>query len=530
MFKSKLHRSETNLFNQQQLDLVYNQDKFKSFINRPFELNNFGAQIKEKQNEFTKEQRVTLVNQLKNQYGENFRSTQLNENIELLLDENTFTITTGHQLSLFTGPLYFIVKILHVIKMCKELKDAQPKQNFVPVYWLASEDHDFEEIQSMNIFNQQLKWNSAQEGPVGRFSLDEQFEEVKQQFSAFFSSAEVDEINKVVKSYVGKDFTSATRGLVHHFFNKFGLVIIDGDDVSLKESFSPIIEKELTEQFSFKAITETNTQLEKAGVKLQVNAREINLFYIDKGIRTRIIKEGEYFRIDGVGTYTLSEILELLNKSPECFSPNAIFRPLYQESILPNLCYVGGGGEISYWLQLKNIFETAGVIYPLVQVRNSVMWIDGGTSKKMDKQGLSIDDLFKSEDLLKKEFIETNESEALNFENLDSTSESLTNELNQMILNVEPGLQQYSNAEIAKLNKQIEGVKNKLIKTSKSKHSGAMKNIELIKSKLFPNNGLQERHANFFGFCADGKVTLRLDMLYAALDPFEKDLIVLREN
>ena len=530
MHTLKLHRSETKLFNQQHLDLVYNQDKFQSFINRPFSQDNFASQMKEKQAVFTKEQRVVLVNQLNNQYDGIFRSTQLNDNIELLLNENTFTITTGHQLSLFTGPLYFIVKILHVIKMCKELKEAHPQQNFVPVYWMASEDHDFEEIQSMNIFNQQLKWDSVQAGPVGRFTLDNQFEEVKQHFSAFFSNAEVDEITEVVKAYVGKDFTAATRGLVHHFFNKYGLVIIDGDDVELKRSFSSIIKKELTEQFSYKAITETNIELEKVGVKIQVNAREINLFYIDKGIRTRIIKEGEFFRIDGVGTYTLPEILELLNKNPEHFSPNAILRPVYEELIMPNICYVGGGGEISYWLQLKNIFEAAGVVYPLIQVRNSLMWIDNGTSKKMDKQDLSINDLFKSDDLLKKEFIEKNESESLDFGNIDTTLENLTSELSQLILNVETGLQQYANAEISKLNKQIEGIKSKLIKTSKSKHSGAMNNIEFIKSKLFPNNGLQERHANFFGFCADGKVSPRIEMLYAALEPFEKDLIVLREN
>jgi len=251
MQTSKLNRSETNLFSQQQLDIVYHQDKFKSFINKPFSVKNIGIQLKEKQSVFSNEQRVLLVNQLKEQYDGIFRSSQLNENIELLLNENTFTITTGHQLSLFTGPLYFIVKILHVIKMCEELKEAYPKQNFVPVYWMASEDHDFDEIQSMNIFNQKLKWDSNQKGPVGRFTLDKQFDAVKHQFSDYFSNAEVDEINEVVKAYVGKDFAAATRGLVHHFFNKYGLIIIDGDDVALKKSFSSTIQKSYQSSFHF---------------------------------------------------------------------------------------------------------------------------------------------------------------------------------------------------------------------------------------------------------------------------------------
>jgi len=254
------------------------------------------------------------------------------------------------------------------------------------------------------------------------------------------------------------------------------------------------------------------------------------LFYIDNGIRKRIIKEGDYFSIEGIGTFTLPEILDLLDKSPERFSPNVVLRPVYQESILPNLTYVGGGGEISYWLQLKDVFKAAGVLYPLIQVRNSLMWIDGGTNKKIEKQELSIDDLFKPEDYLKKVYIEKNESEALDFTELEAIKERLTNELTQMISNVEPGLQQYASAEEAKLNKQIEGIKNKLIKSSKSKHSGAMKNIEFIKNKLFPNNGLQERHTNFFSFCADGNVSSRIETLYESIEPFEKDLIVLREN
>lgn len=530
MQKFTLHRSKTKLFGQQQLDLVYNQGKFNDFINQEFSLKAIESQITEKGNTFSDESRKLLVTQLLEQNKNAVISDKTKENINALSDSNTFTITTGHQLSLFTGPLYFIVKIVHVIKMCEELKVAYPNNNFVPVYWMASEDHDFEEIQSANIFNQKFTWNSNQKGPVGKFDLDESFETVKNELLARYNNATSEELKEIISAYEGDNFTEASRNLVNALFSAYGLIIIDGDDVELKRSFSDFVKKELTEQFSSKAIEKTNALLEKEGVKLQVKSRDINLFYLDKGIRVRIVEENGQYLIEGVGSFSENEILQMLEEHPQQFSPNVILRPVYQELILPNLTYVGGGGEISYWLQLKSVFEAAGVLFPLIQVRNSFMWIDAGTSKKMNAQNLSIEDLFQSEDELKKNFISENEAEALDFKLLESKVKQLTEVLSETIITVEKGLEQYSNAEIAKLNKQIDGVKNKLMKASKAKHSGAMKKIEQIKSKLFPANGLQERHSNFFNFCMDGDVSSKIEAIYSVISPFEKDLIILEEN
>ncbi|MFT6982029.1 MAG: hypothetical protein ACJAUD_000796 [Crocinitomicaceae bacterium] len=204
-----------------------------------------------------------------------------------------------------------------------------------------------------------------------------------------------------------------------------------------------------------------------------------------------------------------------------------ILRPVYQEVILPNLAYIGGAGEISYWLQLKGVFDALQLPYPLIQVRNSVIWLDNALVGKLEKFEFEVTDIFKDLDAWKKEFVQDNAGDELDFTLLDEQLKALTDTLKNTILGLDLSKGQFADAEIAKLSKQIDGVKSKAIKMSKGKHEQVMKAMDQIKSKLFPNNGLQERSVNFFQFCADGKVSAHVNDLYTMLDPFEKDLILL---
>jgi len=522
----RFHRNQLKRFDDQHLNLVYNQQVYAEYINRSFSIENFEKQIDEKQVNY--QGRDVLVEALRNQYAGINDLDAVEMNLNALSDENTFTVTTGHQLSLFTGPLYFIVKILHVIKLSERLNKEYPANTFVPVFWMASEDHDFEEIQSTNIFGKKLTWESEQKGPVGRFDL-EGFDAFKEEIAAFYGNHPDSDIHKLLDTYSGDNLTEATRNLVHALFKEYGLVIIDGDDPKLKQQFAPIIEKELDEEFSFKSVEKTNDSLKKDGGKIQVKAREINLFYIKKGVRSRILRTDDGYRVDGVGTFTQDEIKTELAKHPERFSPNVILRPLYQETILPNLAYIGGVGEMSYWLQLKGVFDEVGRTFPMIAVRNSVMWIDGVVGKKMGKINLHIEETFRNTDLIKKEYVEQNAGAELDFSQLDATSENLAKLIEEMVLTIDANNKQYAAGEIAKLEKQISGLKGKMLKHSKTKHEEAMKLIDFVKKKLFPDDGLQERAANFFTFCPDGNYSQRIRTLYNALDPEESNFIVLME-
>jgi bacillithiol biosynthesis cysteine-adding enzyme BshC len=524
----KFHRNELNMFDADHIKLVYEQDNLTPFINLQFSQDNFAIQLQQKKSNFDASSRTVLVDAIRSSYSNTDLSGPVSDNIEALLDENTFTITTGHQLSLFTGPLYFVLKILHVIKLSKTLNKAYPDTRFVPVFWMASEDHDFEEVQSLNLFTEKLVWNSAEKGPVGRISLDG-MDKIRSEITALYENHPDSEIHELLKHYDGANYAEATLQLVHFIFKKYGLLVVDGDNSSLKKLFSATIEKELLDEFSFDEVSKTSELLRKQGIKTQVNPRELNLFYIKKGLRSRIEKKGDRFFIDGVGELSKEEILTELHRAPEAFSPNVVLRPLYQETILPNLAYVGGGAEMLYWLQLKGVFDAVNCTYPLIGVRNSVLLLDVAISKKISKLNLRPKDFFKNVEQIKKEYIEQNSGEELNLEQLDSVSKKLGEIMGASITKVNPSMESYAAAEITRLNKQIDGIKAKLVKMAKTNNEQAMKSIDHIKDRLFPEGKLQERSVNFFSFCPDGNFADRLDALYACLDPMVNDFIVVRE-
>ncbi|MDX2360396.1 MAG: bacillithiol biosynthesis cysteine-adding enzyme BshC [Crocinitomicaceae bacterium] len=523
----RFHRNQLKRFDDQHINLAYNQEMYLPYINRPFGYENFEKQLLEKEKDCAFGRSI-LADVLNEQYTHIEKLGKIEEQIESLRNSTTFTVTTGHQLSLMTGPLYFVIKILQVVKQADELNIKFPNNHFVPVYWMATEDHDFEEIQSFNLFGKTLKWESDQKGPVGRFNLDG-LDEVRSEVKEMFKNHPDAPIHDLIDAYDGKSLTEATRNLVHELFKEYGLVIVDGDHPKLKKLFGSVIEKELKEQFSFKAISSTNEQLKRDGGKIQVKSREINLFYILDGLRSRIQFEDGIYTIDKVGTFSVSEILAEFENFPERFSPNVILRPVFQETILPNLSYTGGVGEISYWLQLKGVFDAVDCTYPMISVRNSLMWIDGGTSKKMAKIDMLLEDTFKATDLIKREFVEQNSEGTLDFEELEDASKQLAAFINKSVEAIDSTKMQYAQSEIVRLEKQMTGIKEKLIKLSKQKHEEAMKIIEFVKERLFPNDSLQERTANFFSFCPDGDYAEKLDQLYKSLNPEENDFIVIRE-
>lgn len=521
----EINRETTGIFSEQHVRMVNRPHEMEKYIQRLFSEEMFAHQIEAKGFEFQEEQRKVLVQALENQYAE---VSSNRPDFNRLLQPNAFTVTTGHQLTLLAGPTYFVVKILEVIKLAKQLTEKYTNYDVIPVFWMASEDHDFEEIQSTNIFNRPMSVDYEERGPVGRFSA-EKLNEFKAEILNFFGEDKRSEIEPLLDAYSGTSLADATRNLVHHLFGEQGLMIVDGDDPLLKKEFAPIAREELKFGKSEEAVMKTNESLKEDGFKIQVHVRPINLFYIEDGFRERIVRTDTGFEA-GEKSWSESEMLEVLESNPTHFSPNALLRPVYQEKILPNLAYVGGAGEISYWLQLKGVFELYKIVYPIIQVRNSVLWMDKTSLKKMDKISLEWTEVFKGIDALKKEYVKTHSSDELDFTALDKLTIDLNREIEARALSVDPNMKQLAEIEGKRLNKQVEGLKAKLIKTSKGKHEQAMKSIESIKERLFPNGGLQERSANFLTFCADGAIHSRLEELYDALDPFSRNLIVLMES
>jgi bacillithiol biosynthesis cysteine-adding enzyme BshC len=527
MANATYNRLETGLFTEISNRISYNQKSLEKYIDIPFSLKAFKEQMNIKKAHFTDEKRTLLVEELYNKYSTIETSEKVSSNIQKIANTSTFTVTAGHQLSLFTGPIYLIYKILHSIRLAEELKKEYPENDFVPIFWMASEDHDFEEIQSTNLFNQTFKWETDQEGPVGRFQTDS-FQDLVAQFKELFKNNPESEVISLLDNYRGDTLGDATFRLLNNLFQSYGLVIVDGDNVKFKESFAPVLEKELISKFSFHAVNETLKDFEKDGIKNQVTPREINIFYIEDNFRARIQENQEGFFIEGKGTFTKEEILQKLKNNPENFSPNVILRPLFQESILPNLCYLGGGGEMAYWLELKKVFENVNCPYPLIQVRNSIILIDSTSGKKMEKLQISMADLFLDTEDLKKQYVLTHAAEELDFTTINHAFIHLKEALNEQSEKIDKNLNNAVQAETTKIEKQLINLQQKFIKAEKGKHEQDLNQIEKLKSKLFPNAGLQERSLNFFSLCSDGNYKNHIDLIYNSILPFDNDLIVIQ--
>jgi bacillithiol biosynthesis cysteine-adding enzyme BshC len=479
-------------------DYLDEKSELQSLYNRFPKIEHFQGQIEEKSANFPIENRKILVSALEKQYKSFEISEYTSQNIQLLKHSNTYTITTGHQLNLFTGPLYFLYKIVSTINLCKELKLKFPSQNFVPIYWMATEDHDFEEINYFNFKGKKIRWNRESKGPVGRLNtsgLEEVFEQFSTEIGLGNNGNYLRELFK--KSYFEhQNLADATRFLANELFKIEGLVIIDGDDTNLKKLFIPYAKNELLHQTSFKKVTETIAQLKE--YTIQVNPREINLFYIQNELRERIIFENGNYKINNtLLSFSEREILAELEKNPENFSPNVILRPLYQEVILPNLCYIGGGGEIAYWLELQSNFEANKVTFPMLLVRNSVLLATEKQVMKLDKLGLSWNEIFMSPELLSNKKAKEFSNFTIDFSEQKVVLKQQFKSLHEIALKTDKSFIGAVKAQETKQLKGLDNLEKRLLKAEKRVHSETLNRIVSIQNELFPNNSLQERNVNF---------------------------------
>lgn len=490
---------KTGFFSKTMLDYLEQKEAIRPFYNHFSSIEGFKKQLEEKQQSYQQSSRNVLANALKERYKNTDASEFTLQNIEALRKENTFTITTGHQLNLFTGPLYFLYKILSTINLCEALQKQFPKNKFVPIYWMATEDHDFDEINFFYYKGKKVQWNRKDGGAVGEFST-EGLDEVFTIFSQHLGESKQANTLKTLfrNAYLECDTLSeATQTIANALFGKYGLVVLDANDKNLKKLFTPFIEQEVLAQSSFTAVSKTITELEK-NYAIQVNPREINLFYLTEKSRERIVLENGTYKVNNTSTiFSKEEILQEIRENPERFSPNVIMRPLYEEVILPNLCYIGGGGEIAYWLQLKAYFKSADIPFPILLLRNSVQVISEKQQKKLDTLQISKEEIFlKTNELLRKKVIENSEI-TLNFSEKRAFLQQQFQDLKDIAQKTDVSFLGAVNAQEKKQLKGINHLEKRLLKAEKRRQSELVNRITTLQNELFPNGGLEERQRNF---------------------------------
>jgi bacillithiol biosynthesis cysteine-adding enzyme BshC len=491
--------SETRSFSEGLIRYLANDPELAPFSSERADIEGFRNLINRKK---TLADREVLTEVLKEQYSSIGRpaNTSVQQNIELLLNDNTYTVCTGHQLNLFTGPLYFIFKIITAINLAKELKSSFPDKDFVPVYWMATEDHDFAEINHTYISGKKISWNHEAVGATGRLQTAGIEKAIKEYQSILGISENAEYLSNLIsKAYTEhKNLADASRYLVNSLFEDYGLLILDADDSRLKKQFSTIIADDIIQQNSFKNISEANNKLAEAGIEAQVNPREINFFYLLDGLRERIVYENDRYNIlHSEISFSEENLRQEINEHPERFSPNVVMRPLYQEVILPNLAYIGGGAEVIYWLQLKQNFDHYGVDFPVLLLRNSAMFSSLNLENKLNRLDLSMKDIFKNVEELKKEWVLKHTEHSLNLHDEWQELSSIFEKIKLRTYKIDPSLSPSSEAVKARLHRAIKNLEVKLMKAEKRNFSDALSQIELVKGKLFPKGGLQERSENF---------------------------------
>ncbi len=511
------------------LDYLAEKKSLKDLYEHPPAIKGFKALLAENPSVYVN--REVLCNSLNTQAASvsNTHAASKN-NIELLKSEKTFTVTTGHQLCLFTGPLYFIYKIASTINLAKRLKKEFGEYDFVPVYWMASEDHDLEEVNHFNLFNRKISWKTEQQGAVGDLATEGLALLLPELREALGLSDHAPALMQLfTDSYLeNKNLATATRYLVNQLFGEKGLVIVDGNDAALKGLFREEFKKDLFESLTSVQMQPTINNLEKAGYKIQVKPRDVNVFLLDKGKRLRLDRSNDLYQAAGEKTFTRLGLEQLINTQPERLSPNVSLRPLYQQKILPNLAYVGGPGELAYWLEYRAMFKAYNLQFPILVPRNFITVLEPAASAKIKRAGINKQELFRDEATLIK-IVQEKEGTMFSLQNekeqLSEIYQKLTNKAQQ----ADTSLEKHVLALQQKHLSNISALEKKMNRAGKKKIDTEIKRVIEARQLIFPGGQPQDRFLNFSSlYLLYGRKFF--DLIFEHADPFLQKHIILEDH
>lgn len=520
--------AEVPQFSRRDVAYTTGHPDFRPFYKYPVTLEAFAEVIKDKANDAT--DRQLLVDELLAQYGKLKDTDRARTQVQSLLESNAWTVITAHQPSLFTGPLYFIHKICSTINLSRQLNERYPDQHVVPVFIVGGEDHDFDEINHTRLHGQMITWEQETGGSVSALStatLGPALDQLQQVIGTEFSPDDV--YRRLRKAYAENAlYGDATVAFVHDLFKHTELVVANPSRTAFKKAFIPYMEREIFEQLSQPLVEKTQADIEAAGYKAQAHAREINLFYLQPGRRDRIVyQDGHYGALDTSLIFTEEEFREELHNHPERFSPNVIMRPIFQELIFPNLAYIGGGGEIAYWLERQEQFAAFGLNFPMLIRRNSVLWMDKKSQRRLEKIGLDYRELYRKPDLVIRDYVAKHTENELSLAPELTQLSDLFNSMASKAKAIDPTLEKAALAEHTRQEKIITQFESRLRRIEKTKFDEAVTTIREMKDYLFPKDGLQERTDNFLNiYLEEGEQMFTV--LIDALDPLQDGMVVVR--
>lgn len=522
---------QTEQFSKTVVDYIDQDAALKEFFKYPTTIQGVKKAIEERK-QFNYDRKV-LVQELKKQYAAVNTSEKTKSNIEVLASENTFTFTTAHQNNIFTGPLYFIYKILHTVKLAAYCKSNLPGYNFVPVFYIGTEDADIDELNNIHLGGEKLTWNTKQTGAVGRMKVDKELIKLIGLMEGQLSVLPFGtEIVKLIKECYkeGDTIQFSTFKIVNALFGEYGLIVLLPDNAALKRQMIPVFRDDLLHQTASDIVEKTAEKLSNAGYKVQANPREINQFYLKDDLRERIEKvNGEFRVVSGKKRFSQNDLIKELEEHPDRFSPNVILRGLYQETILPNLAFIGGGGETAYWLQLKDLFNHYKVPFPMLILRNSFLIVEKKWQERISKLGFSIEDFFLSQEELLNRVVMNESKNEVKLNGSLSELEQMYESFKKQASAVDSSLEKHVESLKLQTVHRLQELEKKMLRAEKRKFADQQRQINTIKEHLFPGNGLQERHDNISYYYAKWGTDF-IHMLYEHSLNLEQEFVILREK
>jgi bacillithiol biosynthesis cysteine-adding enzyme BshC len=460
------------------------------------------------------------------------------ENIALLRESDTVAVVTGQQAGLFTGPLYTIHKALSAIKMTECLRDRGFK--VVPVFWAATEDHDFEEVSKAFVLDRtgelaELKNEPSrcyENQPVGYVQLDKTIAEtVTQLFDDLPLTDLTDEVRSLIEDSWKPEnyFGDAFAKLMTRLFGKYGLIMLCPLDKRLKELASPIYSQAIRRSPEIvDALRKRSDELVTDGFHAQVTIGEdyFPLFWqANDNTRNSLkkSKNGTFQTKDHSREFTIDELAEIAGKEPNRFSPSVVLRSVVQDYLLPTICYFGGAAEIAYFAQSGEVYRILDRPRTPILHRQSFTVIEPKQAKTLDRYDLTLKDLFAGPDELLPRIVEQylNKDTAKLFAEVEEKINIELNRLDQDLSHIDVTLAENLAKRRLKIIYHIGAMRHKFHRAQVRKDEVISRRIETMFAALLPNKHLQERSLNVTYFL-DRYGEYFIDWLYQAIDLDDK--------
>ncbi|GAB4421448.1 MAG: bacillithiol biosynthesis cysteine-adding enzyme BshC [Bacteroidia bacterium] len=492
-------------------DYLQGIPSLRPFYQYPIATPDFGAVMADKGRETIDRQLLAQV--IASQYEGLDPGPAVLRNIARLAQPDSYTVTTGHQLVLFGGPMFTVYKVLHTLVLAAALEARHPGATIVPVFWIHTEDHDHEEINHYySSYAQRHTYDGRFGTQVGSHVLDASIGAL---IPAHFPA----ELRETYRP--GRSMAQAFRHFMHLLFGRYGLLILDASHPDLKAQFRAVMRRELREGLARDAVGQTSASMAEAGYPLQIQPRPINLFYLDEVGRNRIERQADHYQVVDRGLrFSPEEMEQLLTEQPARFSPNVSLRPLYQERILPNLAYLGGWGELAYWFQLRSLFDHTGVNFPMLLPRFSATLFEPAQGSRWAALGFAPADIRRPLHELHQLYLPQVWDDSDLLARQARILEEIAHLTTYIDTQLSPTLARSADALHTKARRYLDNLHAKARRVIRHHHAAPFREIEALKLAIQPDGLVQERVLGLAAF-ADHNPYELVDFIRQQIDPLD---------